>query len=87
MVTFTTTIQQFASQGEKTGWTYITVPADVSDELLPGMRKSFRVKGRLDDFPIKGVALFPMRGGGFIMALNAAIRKGIHKKKGAMVKV
>lgn len=87
MVQFTASIQQFAAQGEKTGWTYITIPADIAEQLNPGVRKSYRVKGKLDDFVIKGVAMIPMGGGSFLIAVNAAMRKGIHKKKGAMVKL
>ena len=87
MVQYTTTILQFAQQGEKTGWTYIEVPADIAQKLKPGNKKSFRVKGKLDSYTIKKIALLPMGGGTFIMALNADIRKGIHKKKGAMLKV
>lgn len=87
MVEFTTTILQFADQGEKTGWTYISIPADLAERLKPGNKKSFRVKGRLDDHPVKSVSLLPMGDGSFIMPLNAAIRKAIHKKKGAMLKV
>lgn len=87
MVTFTATIQQFADQGEKTGWTYITVPADIAQELKPGNKKSFRVKGKLDQHAIAGVALLPMGAGNFIMPLNAAMRKAIKKKKGGMLKV
>lgn len=87
MVKFTSAIHQFAEQGEKTGWTYIEVPVDIAQELKPGNKKSFRVKGKLDKYPIEGVALVPMGGGRFIMAVNAAMRKGIGKKKGAMVMV
>ncbi len=87
MVTFTATIRKFAQQGEKTGWTYIEVPEDIAQELKPGNKKSFRVKGKLDQFAISGIALLPMGQGNFILVLNAAIRKGIHKKKGAMLKV
>lgn len=87
MIEFNTTILQFGSQGEKTGWTYISIPADLAAKLKPGNKKSFRVKGKLDQLPIKAVALMPMGGGEFIMALNAAMRKGIGKKKGAMVHV
>ena len=87
MVTFTTTIKQFAEQGEKTGWTYIEIPADIAQELMPGNKKSFRVKGKLDQFAIAGVALIPMGAGNFILPLNAAMRKGTHKKKGGMLKV
>jgi hypothetical protein len=87
MVQFTTVIRKFGEQGEKTGWTHIIIPADIAQELIPGNKKSFRVKGKLDDFPIAGVALMPMGAGEFVMPLNAAIRKGIHKKEGAMLNV
>lgn len=87
MIRFTTTIQQFDEQGEKTGWTYIEIPADIAKKLKPGNKKSFRVKGKLDQYSINGIALLPMGGGSFIMALNKTMRKGIRKKKGAMMKV
>ena len=87
MVQFTTIIKQFAEQGEKTGWTYIEVPNDIAEQLIPGNRKGFRVKGKLDNFIIRGIALLPMGGGNFILTLNARLRKGIRKKKGAMLEV
>jgi Domain of unknown function (DUF1905)/Bacteriocin-protection, YdeI or OmpD-Associated len=87
MVHFTATIKQFAAKGEKTGWSYIVVPRDLAEKLSPGSKKSFRVKGSLDDFKFSGMALLPMGGGEFILALNGAVRKAIHKKKGAMLKV
>src|SRR4051812_40080154 len=87
MVKYTTTILKFDKQGEKTGWTYIEVPADIAEKLKPGNKKSFRVKGKLDSFAIAGIALLPMGGGSFIMALNADMRKGIGKRYGAMLKV
>jgi hypothetical protein len=87
MVSYTTTILKFDEMGEKTGWTYIEVPAEYAEKLKPGNKKSFRVKGKLDDFAIKGIALMPMGGGDFIMPLNADIRKGIGKRKGAKLSV
>jgi hypothetical protein len=87
MIQFTTTILKFKSKGEKTGWTYIEVSADVAQQLKPGNKKSFRVKGRLDNFPFKGIALLPMGDESFIMPLNLAIRKGIGKRHGAMLDV
>ena len=87
MIRFTVTIDQFGEQGEKTGWTYIEIPADLAEKLKPGNKKSFRVKGKLDQYSIKSVALLPMGGGSFIMALNKTMRKGIRKNKGAMLKV
>ena len=87
MVQFTTTISQFAGQGEKTGWTYINVPAGIAALLKPGYKKSFRVKGTLDNLAIKAVALLPMGNGDFIMALNATMRKAIKKRKGDALNV
>ncbi|MBL7740984.1 MAG: DUF1905 domain-containing protein [Chitinophagaceae bacterium] len=86
-VSFTTTIHKFDKQGEKTGWTYIEIPADVAQKIKPGNKKSFRVKGKLDNYKIAGISLLPMGGGAFVMALNATMRKGIGKKHGAMLKV
>jgi hypothetical protein len=73
--------------GEKTGWTYIRIPAKLAQELNPGYKKSFRVKGRLDEHPIAGIALIPIGEGDFIMALNAAVRKIIRKMKGDQLQV
>jgi hypothetical protein len=87
MIQFSATILQFGQQGEKTGWHYIEIPLDIAQKLKPGNKKSFRVKGKLDGFSFSGVALLPMGGGSFIMALNKDLRKGIHKRKGAMLKV
>lgn len=87
MIQFTTRIKKFGQQGEKTGWTYIEIPAGIAGELNPGVKKSYRVKGKLDNFILKGVSILPMGGGSFIIAFNAAMRKGTAKKNGTMVKV
>ncbi len=87
MIQFTATIHKFDKQGEKTGWTYIEIPADLAQKLKPGNKKIFRVKGKLDNFQITGVSLLPMGGGSFIIPINAAMRKGTGKKRGAMLKV
>lgn len=87
MTRFQATIKRFDDKGEKSGWTYIDVPSEVAVKLKPGNKKSFRVKGKLDDHEIKAVALIPMGGGNFIMALNGEMRKNIGKRKGETVKV
>src|SRR5665213_1371041 len=87
MIEFNTIILQFGAQGEKTGWSYIEIPADIARQLKPGNKKSFRVKGMLDALPVRGMALMPMGDGKFIMALKAGIRKALHKNKGAMLHV
>ena len=87
MIRYTTTLLKFGSQGEKTGWTYIEVPADLAEKLKPGNKKEFKVKGKIDSLKLERVSLLPMGGGKFIMAVNAARRKAIGKTKGAMVKL
>lgn len=87
MQSYTTIIEKFKSKGEKTGWTYIIIPADVAQQIKPGTKKSFRVKGKLDNYTFSGVNLLPMGEGEFIMPLNALMRKGIGKRAGAMLKV
>jgi hypothetical protein len=87
MIQFTATILQFGKKGEKTGWSYIPIAADQAAELKPNNKKSFRVKGKLDNYTFEGIALMPVGDGDFIMALNGTIRKNIRKEKGAIVKV
>ena len=87
MIKFTTTILKFDAQGEKTGWTYIVIPAEQAQQLKPNFKKSFRVKGKLDNHTIKQAALIPMGEGDFIFPLNADVRKAIGKRKGAQLAV
>lgn len=87
MVEFTCVIKKFGELGEKTGWTYIEVPETIALHLIPGNRKSFRVKGTLDKFVYESLALIPIGGGNFILPLNATIRKKLGKVKGATVYV
>ena len=87
MLEFTTPIKRFRAQAEKTGWTYIDVPAKFASQLVPGNKKGFRVKGFLDNCKIEGLSLLPMGGGNFILTLNATIRKKIRKNIGAELNV
>jgi hypothetical protein len=87
MVRYKTTIRKFDEKGEKTGWTYVELPEDVISQLNPGTRKIFRVKGLLDRFAIHQVAVMPMGDGTFILPINADMRKGTGKRKGAMLDV
>ena len=87
MISFSTTILKFSRQGEKTGWTYIIVPDKIAKKLNPGVKKSYRVKGKLDDCEIEKTALIPMGEGDFILPVNAALRKATGKRFGATLKV
>ncbi len=85
MIEFKVVIEKFSKQGEKTGWTYINIASGIAQKLKPGNKKTFRVKGYLDNFYFDGIALFPMGRGSFIMPLNASHRRKIGKCKGDMV--
>ncbi len=87
MIELTGILIQFAEKGEKTGWTYLDVPAVIAHEIKPNNKLSFRVKGFLDGLAISGLALVPMGEGNFILPVKAALRKAIRKEKGAMVKM
>ena len=87
MISFKTVLQKFGDKGEKTGWTYIEVPAKTAGVLKQNNKKSFRVKGKIDSHKISGVALVPMGDGSFILAVNATMRKAIKKIRGADVNV
>jgi hypothetical protein len=85
MIQFKATIEKFGSKGEKTGWTYLVVPAHQADQLSPGKKTGFRVTGKIDGVPVTSVALLPMGEGNFILALNAALRKKLAKPVGETV--
>ncbi len=87
MIRFRASIQKFNKKGEKTGWSYIAVTQAQAQLLMPGMRKSFRVKGRLDSLVIRRQALLPMGDGSFILPFNASMRKATGKKHGDWVEV
>ena len=87
MIEFKAEIEKFAQMGEKTGWTYIFVPQVIADQIKPGCRKSFRVKGNLDQVAVDGLAMVPMGAGDFIIALKSSLRKQLKKKEGAMLQI
>ena len=87
MLQFNAIILKFESYAEKTGWTYIEIPAEIIRALNHWKKKSFRVKGFLDNYRIKEVALLMMRGGQFFMPINATMRKGTGKNEGDLLTV
>ncbi len=87
MIHFNAAIKKFGEQGEKTGWSFIEIPEEMASKIKPGYKKSFRVKGSLDNFKIERTSMLPMGNGNFIIPLNAAIRKALGKRKGAAINV
>jgi len=87
MLSFTTLIEKFGAKGEKTGWTYVLVPKKIAEQLKPGMRQSFRVKGKLDEVEVEHLALIPMGEGDFIIPLKTDLRRKLRKQKGATLQL
>ena len=79
MVKFTAVLHKFKEQGEKTGWTYIDVPAEIAQKIKPDYKKSFRIKGTNDNYAFNVGSILPMGKGDFILAITATIRKNIKK--------
>jgi hypothetical protein len=87
MVQFTTQILRFDKMGEKTRWMYIEIRADIAEQINPGVKKGYRVKGKLDNYRIEKVAMLPMGEGSFIIPFNAQMRKGTRKQNGSVLNV
>jgi hypothetical protein len=87
MVDFNTIIHHHIKHGDKSGWTYIVIPFDIVQQILPGNKRSLRVKGWLDEYPVAGMSMMPIGEGNFMLALRLQIRKAIHKSSGAMLRV
>ncbi len=87
MIGFKATLQKFGMQGQKTGWIYIAVPADIAQQIKPNYKKTYKVKGKIDNVIITAAALLPMGEGNFIFAVNAPLRNQLKKILGAEVKV
>lgn len=86
-VKFTARLDKFGKNGEKSGWTFIQIPAKLAGKLKPGCKVSFRVKGSFDDYTFEKVAMLPMGEGDFIIPLKAPVRKQLGKHEGHTVKV
>jgi hypothetical protein len=78
-------IFKFGPQGEKTGWICVSISKKIAEKINPGVKKSFRIKGFIDDYKITSKALLPMGDGDFVLPLKADIRKAIRKTKGDTV--
>lgn len=75
MYSFISTYEKFDKKGEKSSWTHIIISDTDAQVLKPANKKSFRVRGRLNEVEIEGVAVMPMGGGEFVLPINASIRK------------
>ncbi len=87
MTEFSAQVRRYAENGDKTGWYFLEVPADIAAGLHSTSRKAFRVKGFLDGHPIAQVTLLPGGDGGYILPFNGAMRKATGKGEGAQIRL
>jgi len=85
MLIFDAAILKYTSKGEKSGWSYIEIPKDLADKIKPNYRSTYRVKGKIDQEEIYGMALTPIGEGHFILALKTSLRRQLKKEEGDMV--
>lgn len=86
-VEFAATMLRFNEKGDKTNWTYILIKSAIAEQIKPGIKTSFRVQGKLDDYAISQVALLPAGEGNFYLPINATMRKHLRKQAGATLTV
>ena len=87
MIQYDTIIKKFAEKGEKTGWTYIDIPQVIAHQLKPNYKKSYRVKGKIENLVLLPISILPMGDGNFILPLNLSIRKQLKKQVGNTINV
>jgi hypothetical protein len=85
MIIIHSIIEKFDKNGEKTGWTYLHIDSVEAEKINPGVKRSYRVKGKIDQVEINQMAMIPMGSGDFIIPLKADLRKLIKKQRGDKV--
>ena len=87
MITLKSEIEKFDANGEKTGWSYVFIPAEIAQQIKPDDKRGMRVRGTIDNISIVGKSLLPIGGGDFILTLDAKLRKQLNKVAGNPVSV
>jgi hypothetical protein len=84
-ISFEAVLEKFSKMGEKTGWTYIPIPLDLAEQMNPGIKKAYRVRGFVNQTEINRIALAPMGEGNYILPLKKEILKDLKRQKGDLV--
>ncbi len=87
MIVFEAEIERFSKMGEKTGWSYISIPMEIASQIKPDYKRSFRVRGFIDTVKVDGMSFIPMGEGDFLLALNTNLRKQLKKEEGAKLRL
>ncbi|MFN8436315.1 MAG: YdeI/OmpD-associated family protein [Cytophagales bacterium] len=78
-------LEKFGSKGEKSGWVYVFIDSETSEQINSGVKKAYRVKGQIDEIEFNQIALAPMGDGDFILPIKKDLFKKLHKNIGAQV--
>jgi hypothetical protein len=87
MHSFKSIIYKYTSNGEKTSWTFVEIPIDIVAKLKLKNRKGFRIKGLMDDIKFEKLSTYPTKENGFIIAINADMRKKLGKNEGSVLHI
>ena len=83
MVDFVARILRAETQGAAmVGWAYVEVPQAIANQLKPGYKQVFRVRGEIDGHVFSGLALMPKGEGDYFLAINGKMRRVLKKGMG-----
>lgn len=85
MVSFELEILKTHKEGEKYGWIYVLIPAEIAQQINKGVKVAYRVKGKVGDYEGKQMGILPAGEGSYILALNAHMRKSISQSVGEKI--
>ncbi|GGC21735.1 hypothetical protein GCM10011386_12130 [Parapedobacter defluvii] len=83
MVDFQAVVLRSEEQGAAMlGWAYIEVPREIAEQLKPGYKQGYRVRGEIDGIVFSGLFLMPKGEGDYILPINGGMRKVLKKGVG-----
>lgn len=85
LTSFAATIQRDDRSKDKTGWSYIIIPATKAKQIGKGTKTGFRIKGFIDHYALKQTSVLPMGDGTFMLPVNGTMRKALGKERGDKV--
>ena len=86
-VSYSSLLEKYGPDPDKAGWVVLLVPAAIASQVNPGVKKTFRVQGFLNDFSVEQMSVIPIGEGDFILPVKAEIRKKTGTKQGSKITV
>jgi hypothetical protein len=85
MIEFDLVLEKLDLTGEKEGWICALIKNKLAERINPDVKKSYRIKGKLDEMVIAQKALVPIGGGDYVLPFNVGMRKILRKDVGDKV--